>query len=508
MLNEVKLHGAQRVDLPDFQRIFQFNREEHAQTLKQVITETGVVVEGFNISAGAGLVAQLDRNSARVAIRQDGTLYVNDVISALPLDITLNDDDINYLELEILESDVDAQNRVFWNVDEEQEFINEVDTKRELVGTVYVVTGGYTGGDRIPLYRFTTASGAITTIQDDRPRLYSPSRRSAFSWPVPKDDSTISDGMALYDAIADQLRAIIGKTYWYEDPTASLEDLYALLDEPVYEEEYEVPSGGHVAGDRIQLPLDGITSDKQYAVPGGRELKVALNGVKLRIGRDYLEYSDGTHPTVPTLITHIELIKDIPGGTVRGKPRNLFMFWKNNSGGAVINYQVQNQVAIQDEGSSIMTQARTLNFIGGNVQVVQNGAYQADIIISGSGSNSFVDTKFNNTGTAIPAFTPVILLASDVTNIEETDVQTANKHFFFGITLEEIADGASGLVQWAGKVANAADSRGWSKVGFVWLGENPGELIEGDTIPGHAYDKVLVGQISDKDIILNKQFFL
>jgi len=580
MQNEIILHGGQRVDLPDFTRLIQYMREEYNETINKILSLQQGVICGFVFSPGTGLVAEFDRSTFRVAVKNDGSLFVDTSISGLPLEIALEDDKTNYLELEIETEETDASDRVFWNIDTEQEFLKNVVTKKVIKATIYVNDTGYTGGSRLPLYRFVTASGAVTAFYDDRVRLYSPSTRGNFAWPTPKNDKEIKDQREMNDALADQISEIkrqpiednltgvdqgtgkfvvagdrafyyqggkklqienstgndgyytilsslfdtdhtdifvsepipdatvdgntVSRSEWFETPRANIDILWALLEMPTYEEEY-VPPADLVIDELIQLPLDGVTGDKQYCAPGGRDLKVFCNRGKWRIDRDYEEYSDGTHPTDPTLITHIKVKHALPGGLVRGVPKTIFIFERRNKGGAILNYETENQIAVADEGTQLSASIKKLDFVGGGVQVVMDGSDTAKVLVAGSSISAFTKTKINNTGSAIPAFSLVALLSTNETEIVLADATDVNDRVVYGITIEEILDGSAGLVQWGGTVANAADGRGWNKTGFCWLDPaTPGDMVEGAK-PGHAGD-VFVGLIEGKDIILRPQY--
>lgn len=519
MLNQIILHGSQRIDKPDFDTIFQYIKQEHQANLKKLIGEDGFIVAGFLFTASSiNLEIYLDRTVPRVAIGEDGTLFVDDSISSVPLTLTMEDNATNYVEFEIIEIETDEQTRPFWDIGQQKEYTDDVVTKKTLNTTtsIFSNTTGFTAG-RIPLYEVTTSSGLITGINRVANDLFAPSVRSyANVFGSPRSDLSLGNQNKFNDGVALQLKDVIGTTNWYDSPLFSLKDCYDIFASPVYREEFPVlidiiPDPGTGLTVEVVLPLDSKQSDEpEYYIIGSDTLLVELNGRLLVKDIDYIEYSNGGHGTDGT---GVKFKRHIYGGLHPDGDYKTVITFRKVGGSAVVETYLPSQIAVKDEGSLLSSEIQSLNFTGGQIVASINPTIsnQVDVTVLDSSSSGAVQTKINGTTGTLPAFTPVYLRKSGLSAgrifpCDITDNTDEEKWVLYGITLEEITAGASGNVQTFGRVIGGAYGRGWSVAGRIFLGATEGTLVEKDSVPSEGVYQV--GLIDNNDIIIARQDYM
>jgi hypothetical protein len=148
-----------------------------------------------------------------------------------------------------------------------------------------------------------------------------------------------------------------------------------------------------------------------------------------------------------------------------------------------------NVVAVQDEGVTVSTALKTLNFTGMNVIASETTPGVVDIAISGSGGGGGgsgltyeLYTVTNNTGALIPAKKAVRFLPNN--RIELCDNTVSGKKNPIGITVAAIPDGATvtDAVAVGKRIPGVLAGLGFGFNESVYLGQN-GDLVNEASVP-------------------------
>ena len=264
LLQKVKFHSQQRLDIPDLLAIQNLTAADFSQIFDKVISDVPLVITGFEVPSPRTVINSLTSTGLPVTIAnsalmnpysfntgmQGGALYV-----ATPTDpqqvATLVAGTTNYIEIELSISSGTPDTRKLWDPDKNLEFSQVVDTVDYIDAILTSNTVGFTAS-RVPVCKVTTSPASpgpsvILTITDCRPLYFrlgsggaSPSALYNYAWtddpvgsarvdqsisissssastdnPFRGSDKNIKNEKEWKNAVMTRIKEISGSPYWF-----------------------------------------------------------------------------------------------------------------------------------------------------------------------------------------------------------------------------------------------------------------------------------------------------
>lgn len=211
VLQKVKIHDNERLDLTDFENIEHFVCADFGQLSKRVLNVSSLIVKGFTVYQDEALTDAFPTASPVYIKLEDSTLlhtssdegyslYVGPS-GTDPEEVSLTSNATNYIEVDLVEVTAATDNRAFWdptaNDGEGGEFVQAVDTVTNLEASITVNTSGFSGGNKIPIAQIEVDNaGAIVAVYDRRNMFF----RLATGQPYDGDNQSSYTG-GRYEAI-------------------------------------------------------------------------------------------------------------------------------------------------------------------------------------------------------------------------------------------------------------------------------------------------------------------
>ncbi len=186
ILQKVKWHGNERVDLPDLENVENFVCADFNQLFKRFTNATSLIVKGFRIFQDVALTNPLPTASP-IYVELDGSVLIHSskttephwyvgASGTAPVSISLTANTTNYIEVDLTTSTGSPDNRAFWdptaNNNAGEEFIQSVDTVENVDPSITVNTTGFVGGNKAPIAAITVDSLGVITAFYDRRQLF------------------------------------------------------------------------------------------------------------------------------------------------------------------------------------------------------------------------------------------------------------------------------------------------------------------------------------------------
>jgi len=179
ILSRVKLRPQQRMDLEDFNAGQAASRTDEKLWIQKFLSESNLIMSGFTVTGLGGTSATLNMTGCSLIIPENSTDFSFFISAPSEPNITiaaadLTDSARNFVEIELATQDGTPLTKAFWDPEAlagaGAEFSQIVNTVTDLVVTVVVSTGGFSGNpDRLPIAILdVNGSGVIKSILDRR----------------------------------------------------------------------------------------------------------------------------------------------------------------------------------------------------------------------------------------------------------------------------------------------------------------------------------------------------
>ena len=181
VLTRPKLYAQQRVDLEDFEVLFEALRTDSKLFMEKFWTPGQYILKGFSVSGLGGA------NNVTVNVADSTLVNASNTMcfswwtaesGATPISVELEPNTRNYLEIELVDQTGTPLTRAFWDQTllngEGGEFNETVDTVEEVNVNIVALTGGFSGSpDRIQLAIVdTNLTNTVQSILDRRDNLF------------------------------------------------------------------------------------------------------------------------------------------------------------------------------------------------------------------------------------------------------------------------------------------------------------------------------------------------
>ena len=243
-LQRVRILPNERLDLPDFKNLSEFICSDFQAIKKYIYSDGNYVFQGFEATGtGTSELSVALGGSAAILGENGGQWFIGSPILDDLATTSLTPNATNYVEVTISSDTGAADNRAFWdqtaNSNEGAEFSQIVDTFTFLKAELSVNTSSFSGeSSKLKICEVdVNGAGVITEIRDARDFFYRLGRSTdaeySFPWisrtePASNSftggDKDIKDIKDFFDAVMDSIKEIKGTTYWFEEPSVSLND--------------------------------------------------------------------------------------------------------------------------------------------------------------------------------------------------------------------------------------------------------------------------------------------
>lgn len=185
VLQKVKIHDNERLDLNDFDLIDEFTCADFSQMFKQIFNSTSYILRGFRIFQDVGLTNAYPTSSP-VYVEAAGSVLIHsnapsDVMfvgapGTAPTQLALTANATNYIEMDLTTETASPDTRAFWDATDNNgqggEFSDVVDTVQNLIATISINTVGFSGGTKVPIARIQVNNGGTIVGLYDRRNLF------------------------------------------------------------------------------------------------------------------------------------------------------------------------------------------------------------------------------------------------------------------------------------------------------------------------------------------------
>ena len=278
----------QRFDLPQFKSMMDLLSAEFRSYNRAMLSPNNWIFGNWKIEAQSGLTVRVNNGTDSLLMNSErvGKESLNyRALSMVYLTKALEDNAVNYVEVEINTSTTAADSVAIWNTAADAgagaEFIQASDTVQcEEPRLVNRIDGTFTVGqaNRLPLAIVTTAGGVITSIVDGR-RLFF---KQQVDWSFgiarngiggPYTDSTIGTFKDNDTALKTILKEIKGTTNWYDEQTLNVAGIlermnYILVDGGNISWNLEKAASGRIVAS-VGEPTAGIADGDAFTISDG-----------------------------------------------------------------------------------------------------------------------------------------------------------------------------------------------------------------------------------------------
>jgi hypothetical protein len=241
MLKRQRQIADQRYDLPHYNRMLDSIAYEFQIYNKHFFSAENKVLKNFLIENAGGLDVKINQSGDSMAFHMSESGKENIIFresAADVVDLSLADDAINYVELQIFSTTSGSEAVAIWdsiaNSQQGEEFSQVSDTCDKLDVRLVSTTISFTGDpDKIPMAIVTTSGGAIADINDQRSFYWR--LETDYDFGVVRTDDSITTLKGAWDAITTIMKEVKGTTNWYDEQNLSTMDLlersnYMLID--------------------------------------------------------------------------------------------------------------------------------------------------------------------------------------------------------------------------------------------------------------------------------------
>ena len=338
MQNKQRFVADQRWDKPQYDNMLKLIEQEFQTYANLFFSPDPKIVKNWAIENAGGLVAQVNIGSDSVLFATDRTGKEDiqrRLITEPQLNITLPDNSVNYIEVQIFEKTCAPDTVAIWDTTANggvgSEFTQTVDTQTaqdtQLVSNTIAFTGD---SDKLPLAVVTTSGGVITLITDVRDFLFH--LDSDFVFGAPRtDQGNIQSIKDMFDAITTIIKEDKGTAAWYTQLVGGGASTLGLLERM----SYQLTGGGKISFENPTANTVAFTSDLVIQVPN-RAFNYTISAGTFTIANDEVAYVTlpdvGAAPGGPLAISKVANGSFVLDAT---NTRNYILAYKQTSGNKV-----------------------------------------------------------------------------------------------------------------------------------------------------------------------------